>query len=132
METRLKNVIAVLLFAAYSGICPANPTTEQLFDQCKKVEKINSKEASTTGADAVDATACLSYLAGFFQAYNLKNSCDLSKTTTNDLLIDFQAGARKRGMLQEPAWLAVDLVIEQCYCTKPRGFLGDACVTPAR
>jgi hypothetical protein len=110
-----------LTFIAALAACPsfaADRPNEALFEQCKSYQKSKVDRASMDGSDAVKATACISYMAGAFQTYNLATQCSMGKRTVDGFIEDYMYFTRKGGYLTQPQQVVAFMVLESCYCGK--------------
>jgi len=101
-----------------SPVIAAERPNEALFEQCKSYQKSKVDRAGMDGADAVKATACLNYMAGAFQIYNLSSQCSMATRTVDKFIEDYMFFTRKGGYLSQPQHIVAFMVLESCYCGK--------------
>lgn len=112
--------LIVLILMCTAGFASAHNENETLYMQCKIMQDWK-KNPAQTGGDAVNATACLSFIAGAYEAFtwsrdDIKNQCKFDARSNIDVINDYLNFTKKNGLLKEPSGLALNQLFENCYC----------------
>jgi len=121
--TRLLVCVLGVLYLQVAQAAEDSMPNEDLYDECRTQERFKSNRQGMTGADAVKAMSCISYMAGALHMYNMKSEseCNLDGRTVDRFISDYLAFTRRTGSLEAHRRTVVFMLLETCYCGKNPG-----------
>lgn len=112
-------IISILLSINYPASAQAG-TNEWLFQICKSAELYDTSKDDMRPVQIVEASSCRHYMIGAFQMYNYVTAkqCNLTKQDPNSLTKLFMSYVREHGQLNQPSWITIGFLMDNCFCNK--------------
>jgi len=93
-----------------------------LYEQCRTYRTFGTDTKTTE--QFVDVVACINYMSGAYQAYNMafysgkkpNRRCAFETRTTNDFIDDYIVFTRTTKAMDDDRRIVVGMLVEDCYC----------------